>query len=323
MKSSPKHPNATGNERPDLNDLGFGSKLTAQTGQRLLNRDGSFNVKREGFSVIRSGSLYHSALSISWARFNLIVACGALMFNSIFAGAYLLCGDGALAGATGTTPGERFLDAFFFSVQTSTTIGYGQIAPSGIMANVVVSIEVLAALLGFALATSLMFARFSRPNAKIIFSDTAVIAPYRGITAFEFRMMNARSNQLIQLEVKVLLSRMEEHGGKKIRRFHELKLERSRVVFFPLNWTVVHPIDSDSVLHGVTQEEFLAWDPEIMILLTGIDETFSQTVHARSSYRGDEVLWGAKFADMYQRTDDGMISVDWKRLHVTEPAVLA
>jgi inward rectifier potassium channel len=318
MKSSITHPHAAGHDRVDLNDLGFGSRLTGQTGQRLLNRDGTFNVKREGFSILRSSSLYHSALSISWTRFNLIVGCSALLLNTLFAFAYILCGRGALIGASGVTFADRFLDAFFFSVQTSTTIGYGHIVPSGTLANVVVSVEVMAALLGFALATSIMFARFSRPNAKIIFSEKAVIAPYQGMMAFEFRMMNARSNQLIQLEVQVLLSRMETHEGRRVRRFHKLKLERDQVAFFPLNWTVVHPIDSTSLLHGVTEAEFLSWDPEIMILLTAIDETFSQAVHARCSYKGDEVVWGARFSDMYRRGEDGMISVDVKRLHVIE-----
>jgi inward rectifier potassium channel len=308
--------------REDLNDLGFGSRLTQTSGQRLLNRNGSFNVKREGLSLFRSSGLYHRMLTMRWSLFHCIVVLFFIIFNTIFATGYLLCGEGALKGATGVTPVERFLDAFFFSVQTSSTIGYGHITPFGVMTNTLVSAEVMTGLLGFALATSLVFARFSRPNARIMFSDRAVIAPYRDMTALEFRMINERSNQLIQLEIKVLLSRMESHGGKKVRRFHDLRLERNQVVFFPLNWTVVHPIDTASPLSGVTEKEFLSWDPEIMILLTGIDETFSQTVHARSSYKGEEVVWGAKFGDMYQRSDGGVISVDLKRLHAIESVSL-
>lgn len=309
--------------REDLNDLGFGSKLTRATGQRLLNRDGSFNVEREGLSLIRATSPYHRMLTIPWSQFHLLIILFFVVFNGTFAAAYLLCGEGALRGALGTTPLERFLDAFFFSVQTSTTIGYGHMSPVGLATNIVVSLEVMTGLMGFALATSLVFARFSRPIARIIFSENAIIAPYRGITALEFRMINARSNQLIQLEIKVLLSRMETHDGILIRRFHELSLERSQVMFFPLNWTVVHPIDKSSPLHGVTREEFLEGDPEIMILLTGIDETFSQTVHARSSYKGEEIVWGAKFSDMYQRSEGGVISVDLQRLHAFQPAELS
>jgi len=320
--SPTKNPSTAVPPREDLNDLGFGSRLTQATGQRLLNRDGSFNVKREGLSLVRSSSLYHYMLTIRWSQFHLIILLFFIGFNTAFAAGYLLCGEGALKGSVGTTLVERFLDAFFFSVQTSTTIGYGVMAPVGLLANLVVSLEIMTGLMGFALATSLVFARFSRPNARIIFSENAIIAPYRGITALEFRIINARTNQLIQLEIKVLLSRMESHGSTMVRRFHELSLERSRVVFFPLNWTVVHPIDTASPLHGITREQFMAGDPEIMILLTGIDETFSQTVHARSSFKGEEVIWGAKFSDMSQRSVGGVMSVDLKRLNAIESAIL-
>ena len=306
----------------DLQDLGFGSRLTGQTGQRLLNRDGSFNVKRRGLSVFDSSALFHHMLRISWGRFNLLIAGSFLAVNTAFAAAYLLCGEGALGGATGTAFLDRFLEAFFFSVQTATTIGYGHLAPVGVAANILSSIEVMIGLLGFALATSIMFARFSRPNPKILFSNTAIVAPYHEISAFEFRVVNARSSQLIQLEIKVLLSRLENRQGKTVRRFHELKLERGEVVFFPLNWTVVHPIDESSILHGVSREEFLSWDPEIMILLTGTDETFSQTVHARTSYKAHEIVWGASFMDMYEPPNGGMISIDLARFHGTSPAAL-
>lgn len=306
----------------DLQDLGFGSKLTGQTGQRLLNRDGSFNVRRQGLSVFDSSALFHHMLRISWSRFNIFVAGSILLLNTIFAFGYLLCGEGALGGATGATLAERFMEAFFFSVQTATTIGYGHLTPVGVAANILASLEVMVGLLGFALATSIMFARFSRPNPKILFSDNAIIAPYHSISAFEFRLINVRSSQLIQLEIRVLLSRLEEHLGKRVRRFHELRLERNEVVFFPSNWTVVHPIDDSSILHGITKEEFLSWDPEIMILLTGTDETFSQTVHARTSYKATEIVWGASFMDMYQPADGGTISVDLARFHGTSPAHL-
>jgi inward rectifier potassium channel len=309
-------------EREELEDLGFGARVAQESGQRLLNRDGTFNVRREGLSVFRSRSLYLHFLDISWPAFHAIIAAGFLLFNTIFATAYLLCGEGALRGTTGTTPVERFADAFFFSVQTSTTIGYGQVAPVGLAANITVSLEVMVGLLGFALATGLVFARFSRPNARVAFSNLAVVAPYRGITAFEFRVANERSNQLIQAEVSVLFSRMELHEGKMVRRFHQLALERASVVFFPLHWTVVHPIDASSPLHGLSHEQFVASDPEIEILLTAIDETFSQTVHARSSYKAGEIVWGAKFADMYHRPARGVLSVDLRRLHVIEPAEL-
>ncbi len=316
-------PRYTPVDREELQDLGFGTRVAEEAGQRLLNHDGTFNVRREGLSLFRSRGLYLHLLVIRWSAFHAIVAAAFLVFNTVFATAYLLCGEGALRGAGGSTLPERFADAFFFSVQTSTTIGYGQVAPVGLAANIIVSVEIMVGLLGFALATGLVFARFSRPNARVVFSNLAVVAPYRGIAAFEFRVANERSNQLIQAEVSVLLSRMELHEGKMVRRFHRLALERDSVVFFPLHWTVVHPIDTSSPLHGVSREQFIASDPEVEILLTAIDETFSQTVHARSSYKSAEIVWGAKFADMYHRPGRGVLSVDLRRLHVIEPADLS
>jgi inward rectifier potassium channel len=303
-------------------DLGFGSRVAQQSHDRLLNRDGSFNVRREGWPYLRLLSPYHYLLTISWMQFNVIVVSAYLIFNFLFALGYFLCGDGALQGAGLGSVSERFVDDFFFSVQTSTTIGYGRIAPVGLAANILVSIEAMAGLLGFALATSLLFARFSKPNAKIIFSKHALIAPYRGFTAFEFRIANARTNQLIQVDVKVVLSRLERKGDVTSRKFYELALERQQVLFFPLNWTVVHPIDQTSPLFGVTKESFYESDPEFLLLLTGTDDTFSTTVHARSSYKGNEVLWGAKFSDMFNKSDNGMISVDLRRIHEIEPVQL-
>jgi inward rectifier potassium channel len=177
----------------------------------------------------------------------------------------------------------------------------------------------LVGLLGFALATGLLFARFSRPTAKIIFSERAVVAPYRGITAFEFRIANARRNQLIEVEAKVLFARFEDSDGNSIRRFYTLALERNKVVFFPLSWTIVHPIDEASPLFGLTAADLTATNAEFLVLLTGIDETFSQTVHARSSYQADEVIWNAKFSSIFKKGGKGnTLSIDVRRLHLIE-----
>ena len=302
----------------ELRDLGFGARVAQQSGRRLLNRDGTFNVARRGLGFFRLYSPYHILINMPWGRFHLIVSLSYLAFNLLFATGYMFCGAGALRGAEGITMGDRFLDAFFFSVQTSTTIGYGHISPIGIPANILVSIEAMSGLLGFAMATSILFARFSRPQARIVFSNQAIVAPYRGITALEFRIANERSNQLIQVQVRVVLNRTEKVGGVIKRRFRELALERSEVQFFPLQWTVVHPIDAESPLYGCSKEEFFASDPELLILLTGVDETFSQSVHARSSYKGNEILWGAKFSDMFEQSPDGVVSVDLRRIHEIE-----
>lgn len=307
----------------DLNkDLGFGTRVAQESHARLLNRDGSFNVARKGLSFVRSLSVYHALLSISWVKFFLFIIAGYFLTNVVFAFGYVLCGPEALQGAAGKSLPDRFLEAFFFSVQTLATIGYGRISPVGLAANILVAIEALVGLLGFALATGLLFARFSRPSAKIVFSDRAIIAPYRGMTAFEFRIANERSNQIIEVELTVTMSRNEALGGKRVRRFYELPLERKRVVFLPLHWVIVHPIDESSPLYGATKDSFDASDPEFFILVTGVDEIFSQTVHARSSYKHNEVVWGAKFSNMFLPSDGGTTSIDMHKIHDIEAADL-
>src|SRR5581483_2590983 len=168
-----------------------------------------------------------------------------------------------------STVGGGFWRAFFFSVETLATIGYGEVSPNGMPAHFVMTVESLVGLLGFALGTGILFARFSRPTAAVVFSSKAVVAPYRGMTAFMFRITNARTNQLVELEAKVLFSYLDGSS----RKYHQLDLERTKVVFFPLSWTIVHPINEKSPMFGMTHEEFVAREAEFMILLTGIDET--------------------------------------------------
>ena len=299
-------------------DLGFGARVLEQSHERFLNRDGTFNVTRTGFSFFRSLSVYHFLLTITWGQFLSLLVGFYFSVNLLFAVGYFLCGPGALVGSHAVTFGERFQEAFFFSVQTLATIGYGGLSPSGFAANFLVTIQALVGGLGFALATGIVFARFSRPNAQIIFSEKAVIAPYRDITAFEFRIVNAKNNQIVDVQATVMLSRMEEQQGKKYRRFHKLALERDEVNFFPLHWVIVHPIDESSPLHGSTRDKLADTDAEFLIVLTGTDETSSQSVNVRSSYKFDEVVWGAKFADMFV-SDQERMKVDLRKLHDIEP----
>lgn len=173
--------------------------------------------------------------------------------------------------------------------------------------------------LGFALVTGLVFARFSKPTAKILFSKNAIIAPYNDITAFEFRIANARDNQILALKAQVHFSRLEEKQGKRKRTFYKLSLERNRVPFFPLSWTIVHPIDKDSPLYRLTHEDLMHDDAEFMILLTGLDDTFNQTVYSRSSYKAEEIVFGVRFCKIYENLHGkGPITVDISRLSSIE-----
>jgi inward rectifier potassium channel len=308
-------------EKEESKDLGLGSRVAQQSRERFLNRDGSYNVSRGGLPFFRSLNLYHFLLTMSWGVFFLLVVGFYFVVNILFAGGYFLCGPNALQGSHAVTPGDRLLEDFFFSVQTLATIGYGGLSPTGLAANILVTFQALVGGLGFALATGLLFARFSRPSAKIIFSEKAIIAPYRDMTAFEFRIVNANSNELVDVNATVSLSRVEEHGGKRVRRFYGLSLERDQVRFFPLHWVIVHPIDKNSPLHGVSHEELEASDAEFLVLLTATDDTSSQTVHARSSYKYDELVWGAKFSDIFT-SDSTAIGIDVRKLHDIDPVNL-
>ena len=303
---------------PDpYSDLGFGAVVARETRRRFLNRDGTFNVRRAGLRYMETLSGYHYLLTISWPRFLAWLVSTYLLANAFFAAIYVAAGRDSLAGAEHLDTMHRYMKAFFFSVHTLGTIGYGNVYPTSLAADIVVTIEALTGLLAFAVVAGIVFARFARPVARIVYSERAVIAPYReGTRAFMFRIANQKNNQLVELEAKVMLTRRKPQGTNTDREFIALKLERDRVVFFPLSWTIVHPIDERSPLWGATPEDLERWDAEFLILLNGFDETFSQTVHSRSSYKFDEVKWGARFRSMFVPPDEqGILAVDVRRLH--------
>jgi inward rectifier potassium channel len=300
-------------------DLGFGAIVVRESRRRLLNRDGSFNVRREGARFWESLSAYHYLLTISWPRFFAIVVSAFLCTNAVFAVIYVLAGPDSLSGTHATAPGGPFGEAFFFSVHTLATIGYGNIAPATLAAHIIVTCETLIGLVGVAVIAGISFGRFSRPEARILFSRNAVIAPYRGGRAFMFRIVNQRSNQLVDLSARVLLSRRLRDSAANDRELITLPLERDSIAFFPLSWTIVHPINAESPLSDWGAEDFSACEVEFLVLLNGFEETFSQTVHTRSSYKADEVVWGARFRSMFNPTDeDGVISVDIRKLDEVE-----
>ncbi len=301
-------------------DLGIGTKAS-ESRLRMLNRDGSFNVRRKGLRFSTWFSGYHYLISIRWWKFNLLIVLTYIAINACFGAIYFALGLNGLSGIDGHTLAEQYLQAIFFSTQTFTTVGFGRIAPVGNGANIVAAFESLAGLLSFAFATGLVWGRFSRPVAKIIFSHNAIIAPYEKITGFMFRVANQRKNQLIDVEAIVTLSRLESSSdGTQTRKFYPLDLERRSVTFFHLSWTVVHPIDEQSPLFGVTEAQLNASEAEFLILLKAFDDTFSQTVHARTSYRTKEVVFGQKFKSIIQTGADGMTEIELDKIHDHENA---
>jgi inward rectifier potassium channel len=302
-------------------DLGFGSVVSAESRVRLMNRDGSFNVERG--SRLRSTlmSPYHLLLTMGWGSFLTMLVVAYLASNVLFATLFLLVGGPQGIGMSdGHAMGTPFVEAFFLSVQTFGTIGFGEIYPATVPANWVVSLESLVSLLGVALATGLIFARFSRPIARIRFSRTAVVAPYQSLTAFMFRIVNSRVSEIVGLEATVIYARFEIIDGVRTRVFTELPLERKRVVFFSLAWTIVHPIDEASPLYRRTEADLHASEGELLILLRGTHDTFSQTVYSRSSYVAREITWGRRFVNLFlPPTGDGIVRIDLSLLDATEP----
>jgi inward rectifier potassium channel len=300
--------------RQRYQDLGFGERA-AEARVRLLNRDGSFNVRRKGLPFFTTFSAYHYLIQISWWKFNALVLFSYVLANALFGAVYMAIGTAGLNGIDGHSIAERYLQSVFFSTQTFTTVGFGRIAPVGTLANIVAAFESLTGLLSFALATGLIYGRFSRPVARIIFSRNAVVAPYNNVTGFMFRVANQRANQLIDVTATVTLSRLEDIDGRKARRFHELDLERDRVNFFHLSWTVVHPIDQHSPLFGVTKDLLDESDAEFLIIIKGFDDTFSTNVHTRSSYKSREVVYNGKFQSIIRTGTDGVTEIELDKIH--------
>ncbi len=273
---------------------------------RAINENGEFNVRNIGLPFFRPYEIYNHLITMPWLRFTLMVVLGFFVINFLFASVYFVIGPGHFPGMDASTAFNNFLDAFFFSAQTLTTVGYGRISPIGFWASSVAALESLFGLLSFALATGLLYGRFSRPQAKILHSAIALMAPYKVTQrGFMFRIANMRRNILNEVEASVTISYMNEEPNGPIRRFYPLELEIKMIRFFPLTWTIVHPVDEKSPVYGWTKEDFKKADVEILVSLKAYDETFSQNVHTRFSYRYDEIIWGAKFIRNFEQHSSG------------------
>jgi inward rectifier potassium channel len=275
--------------------------------RRVINPDGSFNVLRRGTDW-HDVHPYLFLVSISWAEFFGLILSAYILLNFSFAVMYYLLGPDALQIGSPMNY-NRFLLCVFFSSQTLTTVGFGAMAPATAPANTIAAFEAFAGLLGFAVATGLLFGRVAKPSARIGFSEKALIAPYQEGWSFQFRMANRRANTLIEPAVTLLVMTVDRADGKSRRDFTMLKLEREKVMLFPLTWTIVHPIDSESPLFGKTPADLEALQAEFMVLVKAWDETFGQTVHQRFSYRYSEVVWGARFTPAFGVDENGDLQV--------------
>ncbi|GAB3724718.1 ion channel [Spirosoma lituiforme] len=303
-------------------DIGFGTKLT-DSRSRLINQDGTFNVDRINGTLWDRLNIYNRLITMGWLQFFSWLLVFYLTANTIFAGIYMLAGADTLKAAEEKELYGPFWKCFFFSSQTLTTVGYGHISPVGFLTSAIAAFESMMGLLAFALATGLLYGRFSRPMAHIRFSKQAVFAPYLDVNGLMFRIINTRSNQLINLEVSVSMSRVEpKPDGTLFRKYYALGLERNKVSFFPANWTVVHPITEQSPLFGCTPDELEQSDAEFLVTVQALDDTFIQNVYTRFSYRYNEVKWGQKFRPMFDGSQPMPIKLDLDKLDETEAAPL-
>jgi inward rectifier potassium channel len=277
------------------NDWGFGTQISKQK-DRLLNQDGTFNVTRKGLSFFEQFSLFHVMINIKSLPFLGIVLIIYFFVNLIFASVYYLIGINELGITITNDTFHNFSEAFFFSTQTFTTVGYGRVSPHGYIANIVASIESLIGLMAFALATGLVYGRFSRPKANLLFSNCSVIAPYQNNgKALMFRVANRLDNLLIDLDAQVMLTYKDAKKEGLKQRFVGLNLERSKIYFLPTMWTIVHPIDEQSALYNWTESDYIDNQIELLVVIKAYDENFSQTIHTRFSYTYKEIIFNAKF----------------------------
>ncbi len=273
-------------------ELGFGKNITTEG--RMMNTDGSFNSRRE--SIQLGDNIYYHLIRMSWGRFFLLVLGLYLLLNAIFAALYCITGIHHLQGIESGGFLHDFMEAYFFSTQTLTTVGYGRINPVGWSANVIAALESFTGLLAFSLISGVLYGRFSRPLARIVFSESLLVSPYRDGQALMLRLANARKSELLETEAQMVIAlNQPDEDGRLIRRFFPLELEIAKISFFPLSWTIVHALNDKSPMYGFTDKDLLECKAEIMILVKGTDETNQQVLHARCSYTADQVMWNARF----------------------------
>ena len=298
-------------------DLGFGVNYRRQT-KRMINRDGSFNVVKLGqaFSV---RDTYQVLLKMSWTRFTLIICTYLLAINTLFGFIFTLIGVEHIMGIELGSPLQNFAQSCYFSIQTFTTVGYGHLSPSGHLVSLIAALESIIGLASFAMMTSIIYGRFSKPSARLIYSEHAIIAPYNGGKSLQFRIANTRMSMLLELRATVAVQFTTKTDGKYHRHYEKLSLERDNILFFPLNWTIVHPLDDSSPLNNFTGEDYKDNKVEIIVHIKGFDDTFGQTVHSRYSYLPEEIVWGGKFEPAYETSVTGDIIFHMDQIHNYKP----
>lgn len=296
-------------------ELGFGSK-NYKDSVRFLNHDGTVNVERTGMGM-QNVDLYHWLTTIPIGKFIFVVLSFYTVVNLFFATIYFtLCNDsfGGLHHADGF---DRYMHLVYFSAQTITTVGYGHVYPEEHLASIIASAESLFGLMLFAIVTGVLFGRFSRPKNSLLYSKNILLAPYKDITGLMFRVANTKQYELIENEASVVMTMKNMSNNK--REFFNLTLEVSKINFLPLSWTIVHPIDEKSPIYGLSLADLEERDAEIIILIKGITDTFSQTVFSRHSYKPHQFLDKRKFMPVKQEVNEkGKVIISLQDIHAFE-----
>ena len=297
------------NKRAKVDNESGLSTNSALRGGRFFNARGNPNMQIEGMSFLERINIYHILLTIPRWKFLAIILLFYISINIAFACVYLLIGINNLNGMLATTNAEKFEEAFFFSAQTFTTVGYGRINPTGFITSLVASLEALTGLLAFALATGLMYGRFARPRAYIRYSNKALFVPFREGVAVMFRMVPFTRNYLVNVEAKVTSAMRVMEDGVLKTKFFNMALDISKATTLVSNWTIVHIINEESPLFGLNKEDIQTSQLELLVFIQGFDESFSNIVISRSSYTYEDIIYGAKFASMFHPNEDNTTTI--------------
>ncbi|MBS1652431.1 MAG: hypothetical protein JSU07_10510 [Bacteroidetes bacterium] len=295
--------------------LGFGTKnFNKQT--RFLNKNGSVNVKRLDGDFLGRIDFYHSLITMKWRNFVLLVLSCYFITNLFFAALYYWAGTEHFGNLAGVDEPQKFIELFFFSAQTLTTVGYGYIYPKSTLVSAIAAVESMTGLLAFAIATGVLYGKFSRPQTHVRYSKHCLISPYENITGFMFRIANTTQNELIETEVKVTLTMNDLKTQERL--FLQLPLEIDKIGFMPLSWTIVHPINEDSPIYNFTKQDFINAEAEFIIMFKAINDTYSQNVYSRTSYKANEIIMNAKFKPLKRTQRGNKITIDLRKLNEIE-----
>ena len=280
---------------------------------RIVAPGAGYEIRIIGARPTPLRDFYHGLLRLPWWATCLVISAVFLAANGLFALGYLVTG-----GVAHARP-DSLADAFFFSVQTMGTIGYGAMYPESLAANLLVVGESIVGLILIALTTGLVFAKFSRSTARVVFTREAVISPMNGVPTLMLRLGNQRGNQIVDAQIRVTMVRTEKMAeGSTFYRMLDLNLTRSRAMSLSRSWSVLHPIDDESPLRGATPELIAAQEVELQVLVVGLDDTSMQPVHAAHRYFTHQIVWGARHADVLSEASDGALEMDLRKFHDLE-----